>query len=52
MAAQADAATHDILIKYDEFQKSCKAILPKIRSETNRGFSDTVPRYSLEIISR
>jgi hypothetical protein len=59
MAAQADAATQDVQIKYDEFQKSCKSILPKIDRKLIEDFlsrqlevSDTVPRYSLEIISR
>jgi hypothetical protein len=59
MAAQADAATQDVQIKYDEFQKSCKTILPKIDLKLIEDFltrrqevSDTVPRYSLEIISR
>ena len=30
MPVQADTATQDIQIKYDEFQKSCKNILPKV----------------------
>jgi hypothetical protein len=30
MSVQTDAATQDIQIKYDEFQKSCENILPKV----------------------
>jgi len=30
MSVQADAATQDIQIKYDEFQKSCENILAKV----------------------
>ena len=53
MAAQADAATQDVQIKYGEFQKSCKTILPKKDRKLIEDFlshqqdvSDTVPRYS------
>jgi hypothetical protein len=59
MTTQADAATQDIQTKYDEFQKSCKTILPKIDRKLIEDFlsrqqevSDTEPRYDLEVITR
>ena len=59
ISIQADAVTQDIQIKYDEFQKSCENILPKVDRKLIEDFlfrerenSDDKPRYSLEIITR
>jgi hypothetical protein len=59
MSVQADAATQDIQIKYNEFQKSCENILPKVDRKLIEDFlfrqredSDVKPRYSLEVITR
>ena len=58
MTAQAGIGTQDIQTKYDEFQKTCKTLLPKIDRKLIEDFlfrqqevSDTEPRYSLEIIT-
>jgi hypothetical protein len=58
MSVQADPATQDIQIKYDEFQKSCENILPKVDPKLIEDFlfrerenSDIKPRYSLEVIT-
>ena len=54
-----NAAAQYIQIKYDEFLKSCKTILPKIDPKLIDDFlsrqqevSDTEPRNSLEVITR
>lgn len=59
MSIQADAATQDIQIKYDEFQKSCKNFLPKVDQKLIEDFlfrqqedSEFKPRFSLEINTR
>ena len=59
MSVQADAATQDIQIKYDEFQKSCKNILPKVDQKLIEDFlsrqqqeSEFKPRFSLEVNTR
>lgn len=59
MTVQADAATQDVQIKYDEFRKSCKTILPKIDRKLIEDFlsrqqevSYIEPGYSLELITR
>lgn len=59
MTAQVDAATKDICTKYDEFQKACKTILPKIDRKLIEDFlfrqqehSDTEPRYTLEVSTK
>ncbi|MGA9152488.1 MAG: hypothetical protein WBZ36_18080 [Candidatus Nitrosopolaris sp.] len=59
MSVQTDAATQDIEIKYDEFQKCCENILPKVDPKLIEDFlfrerenSDIKPTYSLEVITR
>ncbi len=59
MTDQVDAATRVVRIKYDEFRKSCKTILPKIDPKLIEDFlsrqqevSDIEPRYSFEVIAR
>jgi len=59
MSVEAEAVAQDIQIKYDEFQKSCKNILPKVDRKLIEEFlfrkqedSDIKPRYSLELITR
>jgi hypothetical protein len=56
MSVQAEAATQDIQIKYTEFQKSCKNILPKVEQKLIEEFlfrqqedSEFKPRFSLEV---
>ena len=59
ISVQADAVTQDIQIKYDEFQKSCKNILPKVDPKLITEFlfrqredCEIKPTYSLEVITR
>ena len=59
MSVQADDAAQDIQIKYDEFQKSCKNILPKVDQKLIEDFlfrqqqeSEFKPRFSLEVNTR
>jgi hypothetical protein len=54
-----NAVPQDIQIKYNEFRKSCKTILPKIDPKLIQDFlfrqqdvSDIKPKYSLELITR
>src|SRR5215831_13165319 len=56
MSVQEDAATQDVQIKYDEFQKSCKNILPKVDQKLIEDIlfrqqedSEFKPRFSLEV---
>lgn len=56
MSVQAEAAIQDIQIKYTEFQKSCKNILPKVDQKLIEEFlfrqqedSEFKPRFSLEV---
>ena len=49
MSVQEDAATQDIQIKYDEFQKSCKSVLPKVDPKLIEDFLSSA-RYSLHLV--
>jgi hypothetical protein len=59
MTDHAEDATQDIHTKYDEFQKACKTVLPKVDRKLIEDFlfrqqedSDTKSRYSLEVITK
>ena len=66
MADQGEDATQDIQTKYDEFQKACKTILPKVDRKLIEDFlfrqqedSDAksppylfTARYTLEVITK
>jgi hypothetical protein len=59
MTDQAEDVTKDIQTKYDEFQKACKTILPKVDRKLIEDFlfrqqedSDTESRYTLEVITK
>jgi hypothetical protein len=59
MANQAEDETREIQTKYDEFQKACKTILPKIDRKLVEDFvfrqhedPGTNPMYNLEVTTK
>jgi hypothetical protein len=59
MASETEDPTQDIQKKYDEFQKACKTILPKVDRKLIEDFlyrqqedPDTKPMYSIEITTK
>jgi hypothetical protein len=59
MASQTEDPTHEIQTKYDDFQKACKAILPKIDRKLIEDFlyrqqedPGTRPMYSIEVTTK
>ena len=59
MANQNKDATQEIQTKYEEFQRACKAILPKIDRKLIEDFlyrqqedSDAKPKYSIEVTTK
>jgi fructose 1,6-bisphosphatase len=61
MTSQAETASQDIQTKYDEFQKACKTILPKVDRKLIQDFlfrqqedpdAEMTPRYTLEVITK
>jgi hypothetical protein len=59
MAGQTEDPTQDIQTKYNEFQKACKTILPKIDRKLIEDFfyrqqddPNTRPMYSIEVTTK
>jgi len=59
MTNQAETASQEVQTKYDEFQKACKTILPKVDRKLIEDFlfrqqedSDTESRYTLQVITK
>jgi hypothetical protein len=61
MTNQVETATQGIQTKYNEFQKACKTILPKVDRKLIEDFlfrqqkdpdPEMTPRYTLEVITK